>query len=531
MTKRIKIFTALASILLVIALMAGCGGNGGADAGGDTQDTTQGQQTQQTQQQEQAPAVTAVAQDVMSMNLTADIANLIPQQTAANPDFRVFTLIFSNLVRQVEEGFIPNAAERWELSDDGLTYTFYLRQDVLFHNGDLMTASDVVFTFEQALASPFVAAPLDAIASVTAVDDFTVQFGLYDPFAPFLLSLSSIWIVNEAVITEQGDDAGRHPIGSGPYKFVEHQPGRSVYLTRFDDYFGGPAIIRDIELMVILNPATLSIAVEAGDIDLATNVPPGDFARLSGLANLQMTFLETNSINFATINTLLPPFDDVRVREAIARAVDREGMIAMVADGHGNAATSFLNSLTFGYDPGATAFPRDVALAQELLAEAGFPNGFNTTIMTVGGGGIFESIAQVLQANLSEIGITATIELLDQAVAINNLLTHNYEIGILAIALPLDADAWDAFLGTGGGLNMSGMSDPEVDAWFTEARATVDAARRLELYRNIQTRVNEQVPIIPLYFPISAYVHDANLQMPWIDAVGNFRFDEVRWTD
>ena len=529
MFKRFKFFSALAIAVLVMALMAGCGGN---DAGndGDVGNGTTDAGTSANQEAGSA-AATAAAQEVMSMNLTADVANLVPQQTASNPDFRVFTLIFSNLVRQTEEGFVPNAAERWELSDDGLFYTFWLRDDVLFHNGDLMTARDVVFTFEQAMESPFVAAPLDAIASVTAVDDFQVRFDLHDPFAPFLLSLSSIWIVNENVITAAGDDAGRHPIGTGPYMFVEHQPGRSVYLTRFDDYFGEPAIIKDIELMVILNPATLSIAVEAGDIDLATNVPPGDFSRLESLSNLRITYLETNSINFATLNTLLPPFDNPLVREAVARAVDREGMITMVADGHGNAASSFLNSLTFGFDPGAEAFPRDIAKARELLTEAGFPNGFNTTIMTIGGGGIFENIAQVLQANLAEIGITATIELLDQAVAINNLLTANYEIGILAIALPLDADAWNAFFATDGGLNMSGLSDPEVDAWFAEGRATVDEARRLEIYRNIQTRINEYVPIIPLYFPIAAYVHDASLQLPWIDAVGNFRFDEVRWIE
>jgi len=510
MSKRSRVITGIISLFIVLVLVAGCG-NG---AGGGT-----------------TPDIREVSQEAMSMNLTGDVANLVPQQTASNPDFRVFTLIFSNLVRQTEEGFIPNAAERWELSDDGLSYTFWLRDNVLFHNGDLMTAQDVVFTFEQAMVSPFVAAPLDALASVTAVDEFTVRFDLYNPFAPFLLSLSSIWIVNEAVITAEGENAGRHPIGSGPYKFVNHQPGRSVYLTRFDDYFGDPAIIRDVQLMVILSPATLSIAVEAGDIDLGTNVPPGDFARLEGLDHLQITYLETNSLNFATLNTLLPPFDNPLVREAVARSIDREGMIAMVADGFGNPATSFLNSLTFGYDPNAEVFSRDVARGRELLAEAGFPNGFDTTIMTVGGGGIFESIAQVLQANLSEIGITATIELLDQAVAINNLLTHNYEIGILAIALPLDADAWDTFFATGGGLNMSGFSDPDVDAWFIEARAEVDPARRLELYRNIQTRVNEQAPIIPLYFPIAAYVHDISLQMPWIDAVGNFRFDEVRWVE
>jgi peptide/nickel transport system substrate-binding protein len=529
MTRHFRFLFVLVGILLVLALMAGCGPAAGDDGGnGAAQDpgtaTTQDAATD-------APAAEAVAQDVMSMNLAGDVSNLIPQQTAANTDFRAFTLMFSNLVRQVEDGFAPNAAERWETSPDGTSYTFWLRDDVLFHNGDLMTSRDVVFTFEEALVSPFVAAPLDAIASVTAIDDFIVRFDLHDPFAPFLLSVSTIWILNEDVITEQGDDAGRHPIGTGPYKFVEHQPGRSLYLTRFDDYFGGPAIIRDVQLMVILSPATLSIAVEAGDIDLGTNVPPGDFLRLGATDGLQITYLETSSLNFLTLNTLLPPFDDIRVREAIARAVDREGLIAMVGDGFGNPAYSFLNSLTFGHDPNIRPFPRDVAGARELLAEAGFPDGFSTTLMTVGGGGIFESIAQVIQANLADIGITVTIELLDQAVAINNLLTHNYNMGILAIALPADADAWGTFFMTGGGLNMSGMSDPEVDAWFEEGRVLMDAAMRLEIYSNIQQRINDYVPVVPLYFPVSAYVHNAALQMPWIDSVGNFRFDQVYWSE
>ena len=466
--------------------------------------------------------------DHMSMSIAGDIQNLDPHNTSNNPDFRTFTLVFSALVQQDETGFIPSLATRWELSDDGLSYTFWLRDDVLFHNGDLMTASDVVFSFERAMESPFVGAHVSSVSSVTALDDFTVRFELYYQFAPFILSITSIWVVSESVITST-DDPGRHPIGTGPYMFVEHQPGRSVSLTRFDDYFGGPAIIRDVDLMVILNPATLSIAVEAGDIDLATTVPPGDFERLSAVEGLTVTYLETNSLNFLTINTLLEPFDDPRVRMAIAHAVDREGIIAMVADGYGRAADSFLNSLTFGFAPDVRSLPRDVARGRELLTEAGFPNGFDTTLMTVGGGGIFENIVQVLQANLSEIGITATINLLDQAVAIPNLLTHNYELGVLAIALPLDANAWDMFFSSEGGMNMSGLSNPDVDRWFEEGRATTNIAERLELYRNIQLFIAEQVPIVPLYFPISAYVHNANLIMPWIDAVGNFRFDEVYW--
>jgi len=324
-----------------------------------------------------------------------------------------------------------------------------------------------------------------------------------------------------------GEDFGRNPIGTGPYMFVEHQSGQSVTLTRFDDYFEGPAPIRDVTLMVILSPETTSIAVEAGDIDFAISVPHGDVDRLGATPGLTATPFDTNSVNFLTLNTLAEPFDNPLVREAIARAIDRQGIVTMVADGLGSVSNSFLNDLTFGYSSDVMPFPRDLDRARELLAEAGYPDGLSVTIQTIGGA--FDGIAQVVQSNLGEIGITASIELLDQAVLIENLFTANYEIGVLALALPADANSWSEAFITDGGLNMHFYSDPEIDGWFETGRTTLDTAVRLEAYRNIAQRVNDVAAFIPIYFNSMVYVHNSDLEMGFIGPTAAFRVDQMRW--
>jgi len=474
---------------------------------------------------------TAPFRDDIIIAINADISNLDPRNTADSSDFRMFELIFSSLVRQSEGGgFAPSIAQSWEMASDGLSYTFILRDDVRFHNGDLLTARDVVFSFERAMESPFVGAGLIPIASVTAVNGHTVRFDLHDQFAPFISSIQPIWIVSESVIAAAGDDAGREPIGTGPYMFVERQPGRSIDLTRFDDYFGGPAPIRDVTWMVIISPATASIAIEAGDVDLALMVLPGEVENLAANEGLYANINLTTAVNFLTISMHAEPFDNPLVREVVARTIDRDAIITVVAEGLGEPARGFLNELSFGYSPDVTLFDRDVDMAKELLAEAGFPDGFATSIQTIGG--TFESIAQVTQLNLAEIGITATIEVLDQAVAIGNMLTHNYEIGILAAAMPgIDANGWSDLFVTGGGLNFGGHSDPDIDRWFNEARIATDPAARIEIYRQIAQRVNDTASFIPIYFNSLAYIHNSALEMGFVGPTGNFRVDTMRWVD
>ena len=473
-----------------------------------------------------APA--AEGRDDIVINITADIANLDPAHTASSPDFVMFHQIFSRLVDDSADGFVPSLAESWEVAADGLSYTFNLHRDVLFHNGDRLTASDIVFTFERAMASPYTGAPLTPISGVTALDDYTVRFDLHHQFAPFLSALQMIWFVGENSVTAAGDAFGRHPIGTGPYMFVSHQPGQSIYLTRFDDYFGETPQIKDVRFMVILNPATVSIAIEAGDIDLASSAPPGDIGRLSTIDRLDTTPFETRHLNFITLNVNAYPLDNPLVRQAIAYSIDRAGIITMVADGFGVPASGFLNSLTFGYSPAVTINPLNTERARELLAEAGYPDGLEMSIKT-SGGGHFDSLAQVLQGTLAQAGIRAQIELMDQAAFIGDLFTSNYEIGVLAMALGADADAWSVVFTSEGGMNMTGYGNPQIDALFDHARVLTNDNERIEIYREISQHINDTAAFIPVYFTSTSLVHDRNLRLGWIDANGSIRVSQMRW--
>jgi len=499
------VYKKILALVLGASLLAACaGGQGGGTpaAGGETRDN-------------------------VIINLTADISILDPHGTSSSPDFRLIDQIYTRLVDRTEHGFEGALAESWELAPDGLSYTFNLRSGVVFHNGQPFTARDVVFSFERAQQSPFTAANLTAMAGVVALDDYTVRIDLLHPFAPFLSSIQMIWIISEQVYNAEGEAFGRHPIGTGPYMFVEHVPGQSVQLTRFDYYYGEPAYIRDVSFMVILNPATTSIAVEAGDIDVAIAAPVEDLNRLGDLSNLSKRPFDTLSINFISLNVDVPILSNQLVRQAISHAIDRESFVIMVADGFGSPARGFINELTFGYSPNITQFPFDPERGRELLAEAGYPDGFNIRIGTIGGA--FESQAQVLQSQLAAIGITAGIDLSEQSAFLGDLFSSNYEIAVLSITLTEDADIWSTVLTTDGGMNMTGFGSPEIDRLFEEGRVSTDANERVEIYRQIAQLVNDYSAFIPVFFTSTAIIHDANITMPWVGSGGGFRVASLRW--
>jgi peptide/nickel transport system substrate-binding protein len=391
-----------------------------------------------------------------------------------------------------------------------------------------LKASDVVFTVRRAMESPYVGGSLISIDDVSAVDEYTVKFTLAYEYAPFLASFRDIYILNEKAVTAAGDDYGKNPVGTGPYKFVSHQAGQAVNLTRHDDYFKGAPPIKDVIWKVILNPATVGIAVEAGDIDLALNVPPGDIKRLEAVANLSSTPFELKSLNFMILNTTAPPFDNADVRKAVAYAVDRKALINMASDGFGTAADGIFNKFTFGFSPDVKPYPFDTVKAKELLVDAGYPDGFDVVIKTIDG--VFESQAIVLQSNLAAIGIRAKVEMMDQAAYLNDLFSLNYEMGNLAIALGMDGDDWAMLFTSDGGMNMTGYENPELDRLFDEGRRETDTAKRAAIYKQAAQIVNDDAALISLYFTAGTYIHNKELNLGWIDSNGAFKASELTWS-
>jgi peptide/nickel transport system substrate-binding protein len=477
----------------------------------------------------EAEATPEPARDNVIISLSADISNLDPANTANQPDIQVLRNIHDTLIMETANGFEPWLAESYEMAEDGLSYTFKLHQGVLFHNGDELKASDVVFTYERAMESPYVNSTLTAIEKVTAEDDYTVRFDLLNEYAPFLSAHELIYIVSERAVTEGGETYAQNPVGTGPYKFAGNTVGVEVLLTRHDDYFKGPAPIKDVILKVILDPSTLSIAVESGDVDLALNIPPGDLERLGGVSELAVTDWESKSLYFIILNSKSEKFGNPLVRQAVSHTLDRQTMIDMADDGFGVLANSIWNKFTFGYSPDVTLYPYDIAKAKELMAQAGYPDGFEISLKTIGGN--FESQALILQSNLAQIGIKANIELIDQAAFLNDVFSGNYEMGNLGMALGADADGWSTVFTTDGGMNMAAISDPELDSLFAEAGRLSDSDARLAIYKQIAQKINDDSAFIPLYFAERSYVHSNNLQLGWIGSSGEFNCSELKWAN
>ena len=336
--------------------------------------------------------VTVEGDDTIVVGLRSDsLVTLDPANYRDRETETVIRNMFDGLVTRTHDGeVVPEIAESWEQVDE-TTFDFTLREGVLFHNGDEMTADDVVFTFWRILEDGAIdgaTSPrrglLGPLESVEKVDDNTVRFNLSDPFPPFLQALVHFQIVPEGYLTEVGDaEFARNPIGTGPFVFVRGELESEIVLDRFDDYYGGapdiePVGTAQVERAIFRNmpePATRVSALLADEIHIAQAVPPDLVTRLEGEEGVEVLTTEGTRAFMIELNNAQPPFDDVRVRQALNYAIDWEGILEGIYLGYGaQLATAFLPS-GFGFNPDLAPYPYDPERAAELLQEAGYDAG------------------------------------------------------------------------------------------------------------------------------------------------------------
>lgn len=444
--------------------------------------------------------------DTLVVAQGADAKSLDPHASNDQPSSRVSAQIYNGLVStDGDMNIVPALAESWDQPDPKTTI-FHLRKGVKFHNGEELKASDVKFTIEGMLASPTVHHIIEAVDKVEVMDDYTVKIITKEPFGPLLhhLAHTASSILNEKAVTEAGDDYGQHPVGTGPYAFVKWDSGDKIVLKANEDYFLGAPKVKNVIFRNITEGTNRTISLETGEVDIAYDIEPIDKNQVKDNENLDLIEEESLSMAYIGFNFDKAPFDNKLVRQAIGHAIDVDIIIDVVLDGAGSKANSPIGPKVFGYDKDAKSYDYNPELAKKLLAEAGYPNGFKTTIWT-NDNPVRLQIATIVQDQLKQVGIEMAVEPVEWGAYLDGTARGDHEMFILGwVTTTGDADyGLNALFNSaniGGAGNRSFYANKDVDKWLDEAKSSTNPKERLELYAKIQKQIMEDLPVDPLYY-------------------------------
>lgn len=391
--------------------------------------------------------------------------------------------VFEGLVKPDSSGNYVNAvASDVSISEDGLTYTFTLRDGVVFHNGETCTTEDVLYSFETCAATSWTSAVVEALSAATDLraEGNQVIVTLNAPNPDFLSYVSSVSIVPAGY-----DQQATQPVGTGPFKFVSRSVQENIILERHEDYYGTPAYLDRVTYRIYEDSNALFTALNSGALDLVAHLTSDQVSNLTnGYEVLEGTM---NLVQALYLNHAVEPFNDVRVRQALCYAVDVDAMLALTAGGHGTkVGSSMYPAFTKYFDASlADAYPHDVEKAKALLAEAGYPDGFSFTITVPSNYQPHVDTAEVLVEQLSQVGITAQIDLVDWNTWLEDVYgNRNFETTVVGFdSSILNASGMLARWVTGSDQNMINYSDPDYDAAYAAAQATVDDAEQTAYYK------------------------------------------------
>lgn len=469
----------------------------------------------------------AMAKDI-TIGLIADAVHLDPQAGEELSSNIMFYHIYDPLVRRSADlKFEPGLATSWALVDD-VTWHFKLRQGVKFHNGNTLTPRDVVFTLERLKASLMSTLGRN-IESFREVDATTVEIKTFKPYAVLPNDLAGILILNEAHVKEVGEDqVDLKPVGTGPYRLAQWTKEDRLVLEANDDYFAGAPTIKTVTFRPITNPATRTAALLTGEVDIVQDLSVRDVERVKREANYEV-ITRPSLLNLVlamdvrekspTIALDKNPMTDVRVREAIVRAIDVSAIQRAIMNGLSTPSEQYVPATHLGYLPGASfrdMYPFDLARAKALMAEAGYGNGFTMTLDATNNRYVNDQqIAQALAQMLAQIGITLELNLMPRA----NFFGY--------IRVPSDKSSfimsgWDVPSGDAGSMyaallhtrglrdgygqvNRGSYSNPEVDALIIEADSTPDITKRHETLQKATAILMKDIPMIPVHYEQDIY--------------------------
>ena len=492
-----KRFLALAlAMVMVFALFAGCKKTDPAP-GGDNKPTDDNKGTDKPSGgKERTDIIIGSASDVVSPD---------PHNQNDTTSARAIHMMFDTLATMDGNGeYHPMLAESWEQPSD-TEYIFKLRKDVKFHNGVDMKASDVKFSIERCMASAKTKQATDSIDKVEVIDDYTVKITTKYPFAPFFNKVAASTkcaILPEEYTKQQGENFQKAPVGTGPMKFKSWSPNNEFVVERNDNYWNGTPKTTSITIRVIPEATSLTIALENGEVDFVESVIAVDAKRVKENPNLKTVDQVQGAVTYLGMNYLQKPFDDLRIRKAIAYAIDRQTIIDVVLEGYGEILNSVFPPMMPSFDPTLEGYDYDLDKAKALLAEAGYADGVGLTLELATSGDERNRIAQLIQNDLSKIGITVDINLLEWSAYLEYVGGKDHKMWILGWSNAYDPDGnmFDVFhKDRPSTTNRSHYKNDEVSALIEQARQELDWNKREAMYKDLQKRIMADPVWIPLF--------------------------------
>lgn len=463
----------------------------------------------------------------------ADVDTLHPTDFSTTVEMGVLNQIYDTLLYYSPDGTKdpePRIAESYEISDDGLDYTFHLRDDVTFHDGTPVTADDVVFSIELYKASEYQGSQISMLSSVEATDEHTVVCHLDAPYSPFLQGICSPMIASKAYYESSEDDFVNNPIGTGPYKFVSRAKGSNIKLEANEDYYRGAPEIKEVTFEVIPDSSTKAIALQTGEVNFA-EIDSATKPQLEANPAITIAEVPTSSFSYIAMNTEKEPFNDVKVRQAINYAIDRDNLVAVCYDGEAEVNSNICAKERFGYSDDQFQYTYDPEKAKELLAEAGIETPYDLGEILVAEK--YSNLATVIQNDLKAVGLDVTISVKEFNSYISDLQNGSY--GITALNMTLEGDTQTlemAFTSDYIGIaNNARYSDEEMDKLFEQARTETDNDKRAEVFNEIFTKAQDEAIYAVMCNPMTLYAYNSDLTCPEFVLEGNYYLYDFSWAE
>lgn len=472
---------------------------------------------------------------VFKLGVSTDAQTLDPIGSSDNGSIWTELLIYDQLIRPTKDGtgLEPGLAESWTSNDDGTQFTFKLR-DAKFSDGSPVTAADVIGSLKRAQGEGSMWQRFfKPITKMEASDAHTVVLGLDEPFTPLLnnLAMFSASIVPAKLVQEKGQAFFDQPVGSGPFVLKNWEHGSKIVLEANPHYWqSGKPQVKEAQLLIIGEDNSRVLQLQAGQLDAMIDVPVNQIQSIGSSGDITAKVANVYRVDLVQLNNKQKPFDDIKVRQALNYAVDKDGIIKGVLFGTGNVAVSSMPVMRYHNDA-LKPYPFDPAKAKQLLADAGHADGFSANMLVASGDSTAQQVSAAIQANLQDVGVKVQLQLVEPGTQWETTKSGKYEISLSwASSDTVDPDQLIGFTAVNperaNALHTQWHSD-RLNELYEKERRTSDGEERGAMFKEMEKIVHDEAPFIFLYNKGATYAYRKNVDGFEVLPTSNWRLEDV----